>query len=94
MAKFHVNATVSITRVMSYEVTVTAGVVIEEFGLEGEDRADWREYIEDYLIVDLEAYLDDDLGYVAEGDHDYRDSRETIGWAELDTVEEVVQATA
>jgi hypothetical protein len=83
VSKFHVNARVTSTRILSYEIKVTKAEVVEELGLEGEDRAAWRDHIEDFLNNDLEAYLDD--AAVFAGDDP---SEETIESIELDAVSE------
>lgn len=49
MAQFEVEATQTIQRTARVKVKVTRDEVVEELGLEGEDRRDWREHVGDFL---------------------------------------------
>ena len=58
MAKFHVTAEITIQRSVVYEVSATKAEVVERLGLEGEDRKEWRDQIDEYLSEDLEGHLE------------------------------------
>lgn len=50
MAKFQFQLFERVARRQHYEITVTKAEIVEAFDLEGDDKADWRDYVEDYLM--------------------------------------------
>ena len=67
MAKFnvHVTWTETATRSKDLLVTVTKAEVVESLDLRGEERTEWRDHVEDYLLdIGAECLLDDANGAV------------------------------
>lgn len=58
MAKFTAYITRTVERSETVIVSVTKAQVVEELGLEGEDRREWRDHVQDYLENDVERFAD------------------------------------
>jgi|TARA_R110002020_G_scaffold5781_10_gene23696 hypothetical protein len=53
----YVKVTLTVTRPTVFEVEVGQEQVVQGLGLEGEDRAHWRSYVEELIDADPEAFL-------------------------------------
>jgi len=59
MAKFTVAIHCLIERELEVELKVTKAEIVEHDGLEGEDKADWEDYVEDYVMEKIEELLEE-----------------------------------
>jgi hypothetical protein len=76
MAKFEVELETRITKTQSYVVNITKAEVIEHFDLEGEDKAEWVDHVEDYLADKVEEMMADDRLTPSTSDPMYDDTSE------------------
>lgn len=68
MAKFTVNITRAVTREEKMVVEVSKAEVVEALGLDGADRREWRDHVQEYLENDVERLDDADVLHVSEED--------------------------
>lgn len=75
MAKFTVAITRTVERLETVTVNVTKDQVVDACGLEGEDRREWRDHVQEYLDDNTDVF----------------DGADVIGTADEETVEIVVE---